>query len=162
MVSCLGMFSAQHSSLAINFRPFWFLAVPGVGAGRSRHGLLSSGACPSTVGREREDIEVLPGTLEKCTLPLQFGVPLLPQPPLPTLCLPLSPLCPHPDIKVWALCPLSSLLPAHSAQVIRKEVNTWHHRRNGHELGQTPGNGEGQRGLACCSPWGRKESDTAG
>ena len=31
-----------------------------------------------------------------------------------------------------------------------------------HELGQTPGDGEGQGGLACCSPWGRKESDTTG
>ena len=29
-----------------------------------------------------------------------------------------------------------------------------------HELGQTPGDGEGQGSLACCSPWGRKESDT--
>ena len=27
------------------------------------------------------------------------------------------------------------------------------------ELGQTPGDGEGQGSLACCSPWGRKESD---
>ena len=36
----------------------------------------------------------------------------------------------------------------------------WHHRCNGHELGQT--NSEGQRGLACYSPWGRKESDTTG
>ena len=24
---------------------------------------------------------------------------------------------------------------------------------NGHELGQTPGDGEGQGGLVCCSPW---------
>ena len=31
---------------------------------------------------------------------------------------------------------------------------------NRHELGQTQGDGEGQRSLACCSPWGRKESDT--
>ena len=30
---------------------------------------------------------------------------------------------------------------------------------NEHELGQTSGDGEGQEGLACCSPWGRKESD---
>ena len=30
---------------------------------------------------------------------------------------------------------------------------------NGHELGQTPGDGEGQEGLAWCSPWGHKESD---
>ena len=29
-----------------------------------------------------------------------------------------------------------------------------------HELGQTLGYGEGQEGLACCSPWGHKESDT--
>ena len=27
-------------------------------------------------------------------------------------------------------------------------------------LGEPPGVGDGQRGLACCSPWGRKESDT--
>ena len=35
----------------------------------------------------------------------------------------------------------------------------WHHQCNGHELGQTPGDGEGQGGLACCSPWGHKELD---
>ena len=27
-------------------------------------------------------------------------------------------------------------------------------------LGKTSGDGEGQGGLACCSPWGRKELDT--
>ena len=37
-----------------------------------------------------------------------------------------------------------------------------HHPCNGHELGQTSGDGEGKRGLAWCSPWGRKESDTTG
>ena len=36
----------------------------------------------------------------------------------------------------------------------------WHHRLNGHGFGWTPGAGDGQGGLACCSPWGRKESDT--
>ena len=36
----------------------------------------------------------------------------------------------------------------------------WHHRLNGHELGQTPGDGEGQGSLACYSPRGRKEADT--
>ena len=35
----------------------------------------------------------------------------------------------------------------------------WHHRFNGHEFEQTPGNGEGQGSLACCSLWGHKESD---
>ena len=38
----------------------------------------------------------------------------------------------------------------------------WYHQRNGHELGQILGADEGQRGLACYSPWGRKESDMAG
>ena len=37
-----------------------------------------------------------------------------------------------------------------------------HHQCNGHELGQTPGGGEGQGGLAYCSPWGHKESYTTG
>ena len=36
----------------------------------------------------------------------------------------------------------------------------WHHRFNGHELGQTPEDGDGQESLACGSPWGREESDT--
>ena len=35
-----------------------------------------------------------------------------------------------------------------------------HHQFNGHELGQTLGDGEGQGRLACCSPWSCKESDT--
>ena len=39
------------------------------------------------------------------------------------------------------------------------ELVGWHHRFNGHELGQTPGDNERQGGLACCSSWGRKESD---
>ena len=37
-----------------------------------------------------------------------------------------------------------------------------HHRCNEHELGQSLGVGEGQGGLACCRPWGRKELDTTG
>ena len=32
----------------------------------------------------------------------------------------------------------------------------WHHRRNGHEFGQTLGDGEGQGGLVCCGPWGHR------
>ena len=35
-----------------------------------------------------------------------------------------------------------------------------HHRLDGHEFEQAPGVGDGQGGLACCSPWGRTESDT--
>ena len=36
----------------------------------------------------------------------------------------------------------------------------WHHRLKGHELEQALGVGDGQGSLACCSPWGHKESDT--
>ena len=36
----------------------------------------------------------------------------------------------------------------------------WHHRLNGHEFEQAPGDSEGQGSLACCSPWGHKELDT--
>ena len=32
----------------------------------------------------------------------------------------------------------------------------WHHSCSGHKLGQTLGDGEGQRGLACCSPRGHR------
>ena len=35
----------------------------------------------------------------------------------------------------------------------------WHHRLNGHEFEQAPGDGEGQRSLVCCCPWGHKELD---
>ena len=39
------------------------------------------------------------------------------------------------------------------------EIVGWHHRLSGHESEQTPGDSEGQGSLACCSPWGHKESD---
>ena len=35
----------------------------------------------------------------------------------------------------------------------------WHHGLSGHEFEQVPGDTEGQGSLACCSPWGHKESD---
>ena len=35
-----------------------------------------------------------------------------------------------------------------------------HHQLNGHELGQTLGDSEGQGAYQCCSPRGRKVSDT--
>ena len=38
----------------------------------------------------------------------------------------------------------------------------WHHQCNEHEVGPILGDGEGQEGLACCSPWGHKESNTIG
>ena len=39
------------------------------------------------------------------------------------------------------------------------EMVRQHHRPNGYESEHTLGDREGQRGLVCCSPWGRKESD---
>ena len=40
------------------------------------------------------------------------------------------------------------------------EMVGWHHRISGHEFEETQGDSEGQGSLACCSPWGCKESDT--
>ena len=37
----------------------------------------------------------------------------------------------------------------------------WYHQINGHKFEQTPGNGEGQGSLVCCSSQGCKESDTS-
>ena len=34
----------------------------------------------------------------------------------------------------------------------------WHHRLNGHEFEQTPGDSERQGSLVCCSPWDHRES----
>ena len=35
----------------------------------------------------------------------------------------------------------------------------WHHQLNGNEFEWTLAVGDGQGGLACCSPWCRKKSD---
>ena len=43
--------------------------------------------------------------------------------------------------------------------VTEDEKIGWHHWLNGHEFEQAPGDDEGQGSLACCSPWGWKESD---
>ena len=40
------------------------------------------------------------------------------------------------------------------------EMTGWHHQLDRHEFQQAPEVGDGQGGLACCSPWGRKELDT--
>ena len=41
------------------------------------------------------------------------------------------------------------------------EMAGWHHQLNGHEFEPILGDGGGQRSLACCIPWGGKESDTS-
>ena len=46
-----------------------------------------------------------------------------------------------------------------SEAIKEDEMIGWHHQLNGHEFEQTPGDGEGQGSLVCCSPWGHKESN---
>ena len=43
--------------------------------------------------------------------------------------------------------------------MMEDEMVGWHHRLNGHDFEQTPGDGEGQGSLVCCGPRGRKELD---
>ena len=44
-------------------------------------------------------------------------------------------------------------------QVAEDKMVGWHHWLNGRKFEQTLGDSEGQGSLACCSPWGGKESD---
>ena len=48
---------------------------------------------------------------------------------------------------------------AEGEEASEDEMAGWHHQCNGHELGQTSGDGEGQGSLMCCSPWRSEESD---
>ena len=43
--------------------------------------------------------------------------------------------------------------------VTEDEMVRRYHRLNGYEFEQIPGDNKGQGSLACCSPWGHKESD---
>ena len=40
------------------------------------------------------------------------------------------------------------------------EMAGWHQRLDGQVFERAPGVGDGQGGLACCSPWGQRQSDT--
>ena len=40
------------------------------------------------------------------------------------------------------------------------EMVGWHHQLDGHESEQAPEVDDVQGSHVCCSPWGRKESDT--
>ena len=50
-------------------------------------------------------------------------------------------------------------LKAGGEGITEDEMVGWHHRLNRREFEQTQGDSEGQGSLACCSPWGCKESD---
>ena len=45
--------------------------------------------------------------------------------------------------------------------ITEDEMVGWHHWLNGHEFEQAPGVGDGHGSLACCGPWGCKESGVA-
>ena len=55
---------------------------------------------------------------------------------------------------------LVRILKAKKKSAAENEMVTQHNQSNGHEYEQTPGGSEGQRSLACCSPWGCRESGT--
>ena len=61
------------------------------------------------------------------------------------------------DPPILWLLDVKSRLIGKNPDATKDEIVGWHHGLNGHELEQTPGDGEG---LACCSPWGLKELDT--
>ena len=67
-----------------------------------------------------------------------------------------------PDVKHWLI-----VKDPDTGKDWRKEKGTtedemvgWHHWISGHEFEQAPGSDDRQGSLMCCSPWGRKESDT--
>ena len=63
-----------------------------------------------------------------------------------------------PDAKSWLTGKdLDSGKDWRQERMTEDEKVGWHHWHNGHEFEQTLGDGEGQKSLAYCSPWGRKE-----
>ena len=67
-----------------------------------------------------------------------------------------------PDVKsqpIWKYLDGGEVLRVGGGATV-DEVVGWHHWINGHQFEQTPGDSEGQRSLACCSPCGHKELDT--
>ena len=68
-----------------------------------------------------------------------------------------------PHVKCWLIgkdCDAGRDWGQEEKGTIEDEMAGWHHWLNGREFGWTPGDGDGQGGLACCDSWGRKEWDT--
>jgi len=64
-----------------------------------------------------------------------------------------------PDVKKWLLGkdPDAGKDWRQEKGTTEDKIVGWYHWCNGHEFEKDPGVGDGQGGLACCSPWGRKE-----
>ena len=74
-----------------------------------------------------------------------------------------APILRPPDAKSWLIgkdLDAGKYWGQEEKETTEDEMVGWHHQLDGHEFEQTPGDGEGQGGLACCSPWRHKESDT--
>ena len=67
-----------------------------------------------------------------------------------------------PDVKNWLIWkdPHAGKDWGQEKGMTEDEMAGWHHWLDGHESEWTLGVGDGQGGLACCSPWGHKELDT--
>ena len=68
-----------------------------------------------------------------------------------------------PHVKCWLIgkdCDAGRDWGQEEKGTIEDEMAGWHHWLNGREFGWTPGDGDGQGGLACCDSWGCKEWDT--
>ena len=68
-----------------------------------------------------------------------------------------------PDVKCWLIWKdlmLGKIEGRKKRGQQRMRMVGWHDWLNGNEFEQTLGVGDGQGGLACCSPWGHRESDT--
>ena len=75
----------------------------------------------------------------------------------------VTPILWPPDVKGWLIgkdCDAGKDWGQEEKGMTEDEMVRWHHRLNGHESGWTPGVGDGQGGLVCCSSWGHKEMDT--
>ena len=60
----------------------------------------------------------------------------------------------------WSPCRAVATMWLEEKGTTEDERVGWHHQLDVHEFEQVLGAGDGQGSLACCSPWGCKESDT--
>ena len=73
-----------------------------------------------------------------------------------------APILWQPDEKSWLM--VNTLMLGKTEDRSRRGWQGWdgwrHYQLNGHESEQIMEDSRGQRSLACCSPWGHKESET--
>ena len=72
-----------------------------------------------------------------------------------------TPILWSPDVKNWLIGkdPDTGKDWRQQKGMTEEEMVGWHHQFDGHKFEQAPGVDDRQGSPACCSPWGRKESD---